>query len=515
MSESNSSQKKLDIKEIMSDYDKAVVFFHDTPAEVWEALGQKTAISVFQETLETIPAYKKFLKDHGFKENVVTLEDFSKVPSMDKYNYINKYGFNEVNSVKAGKNLYSFSLSSGTCDEPTVWPRYYAYEEYVLPLVMDFYMRLYCQVDKKSTLFINSLALGPWTGGMVCHPSFRALTQKYNLAYATTGTDLDSIVQTIKQLGKFYDQTIMWAYPTFARTILDKLIEAKIDLKKLNLKLFVGAEGHTVEWWQYVNKLICGKSDNLSTIMDAYGISEGGMPGLGTIMTNLVRVLCQKDINLRKDVFGDTSSVPDILQYNPGSYYIESIDGELVFTTKSTTPIVKYNVHDRGGVIKFREMEKILVRHGYDYKKLLKKEGIPENIVWQQPFFYCRGRGTDTLIINGANIFPEHIAPVFFNGKSKNIHSFKLSAIFDEEQHQIFKISLELKKGVKIPEKNLERTKKKYHDLIVKQLTKVNLDYADAFKADPLVADPVIEIFSEATGPFQNDYKKTKTKFLG
>jgi hypothetical protein len=35
-------QKPPDMREIMADYDKAVKFMSETPAEAWEGLGQKT-----------------------------------------------------------------------------------------------------------------------------------------------------------------------------------------------------------------------------------------------------------------------------------------------------------------------------------------------------------------------------------------------------------------------------------------------------------------------------------------
>ncbi|MEK7142954.1 MAG: hypothetical protein AAB785_01960, partial [Patescibacteria group bacterium] len=275
-------QKPPDIKEIMADYDKAVKFFANTPAEAWEGLSVKTALSVFAETAKTIPAYQEFLQLQKFNpEDIKSMEDFSKIPVMDKYNYIQTYGFNDVNSVKAGENLYSISLSSGTIDEPTIWPRYYQYEEF-LPLVFDLLLRLYWQVDKKSTLLVNAYAMGPWMAGFSVHSAIRPLTQKYKLTLATPGADIDSIVYTIVKLSKFYDQTLIFSYSTFARTILDRLEEAGVDIKKLNLKMFLAGEAHTVEWRQYINKLATGDPENLTCIIDGYGITDTGLSGMGT-----------------------------------------------------------------------------------------------------------------------------------------------------------------------------------------------------------------------------------------
>ena len=512
------SQKKPpvvpDIKEIMADHNRAVKFFANMPAEVWEMMAQKTALGVFQESAETIPAYQEFLKLQKFQpKNIKSMEDFSLIPASDKYNYIQAYGFNDVNSVKAGKNLYSVSLSSGTIDEPTIWPRYFEYEEF-LPLVFELFMRLYWQIDKKSTLLVNAYALGPWMAGFSVHSAIRPLTQKYNLTMATTGVDIDSIVYTIVKLFKYYDQTIIFSYATFARTIIDRLQDAGVNIRKLNLKMFTAGEGHTVEWRQYINKLATGDPGNLTTIIDGYGVTDTGLSGQGSPLTNLIRDLAFKNKKLREELFGKTDCVPSLFQYNTGAYYIEEYNGEILITTKSTTPLVRYNIHDRGGVIKFREMETILKKHGYDYKKLFNKKGLSRNVIWQQPFVYCFGRRDDTVIIGGANVYPEQIAPVLFNGQIKDVHSFKLATDFDKEQHQIFYVLLELKAGVSYTKRQLEAKKKRYHGLILKQLKSANFDFADAYRIDPKVGDPNIVIYENGTGPFEEDSHRTKPRLV-
>jgi len=514
MPQAKQPQGPVDIKAIMADYDKAVKFFANTPAEAWEALGQKTALSVFKETAEKISPYQKVLK----KKNIIPLriqdiDDFSSVPVIDKKTYINQFGFNEINPVQAGKNLYSLSLSSGTTDEPTIWPRYYQYEEF-LPLVFNIFMRQYWQIDKKSTLLINAFAMGSWIAGFTVHSAIRPLTQKYNLTLATPGADIESIIQTIKQLGRYYEQIVIFSYPTFVRLVLDGLIKSGIDLKKIKLKLFIAGEGHTVEWRQYVNKLISGDPENLIDIIDGYGITDTGLSGLGSSLTNLIRDLAQKDHELCKELFGKSDIVPSLFQYNPGTYYIEEVKGEIVITTKSTTPLVRYNIHDRGGVIGFRKMAGVLRAYGYDFEDIIRKKGLPKDIVWQQPFVYCFGRRTDTVIIGGANIFPEQIAPAIFSEKTKSVHSFKIASQSSNKQHRRFVVLLELKAGLAYNISTARGVKKNLYDKILQQLLKANGDYADAYRIDPKATKPLIRLFSYGTGPFLEDKERTKPKLL-
>jgi phenylacetate-CoA ligase len=292
------------------------------------------------------------------------------------------------------------------------------------------------------------------------------------------------------------------------------LEEAKVNFKKSNIKLFVGGEGHTADWRHYINNLLTGDPEDLTAIIDTYGISEVGVIGLSTAMTNLIRDLAFKNEKLREDLFGKTDCVPNMFQYNTGQVFLEDLNGEILLTSKSTTPLVRYNLHDRGGVIQFREMEEILKKNGYEYKKLLKKKGLSEDIIWQQPFVYCFGRRDDTVIIGGANVYPEQIAPALFNEKVKDIHSFKLATDYDKEQHQLFYVLLELKGGISYNKKQMEKMKKKYHDLILKHLKEVNFDFADAYRIDQKVSNPNVEIFENGEGPFRDDLNRTKPRLF-
>lgn len=500
--------------EILADYDKTIAFFSQTPAEAWEQIQPKTALRVFETAYNDTDAYKKFLKSQKTNiKKIDTIEKFSELPIMDKDNYVKKYGFENINTVTPGKDLYSFSMSSGTAGKPTIWPRYFAQEEgYVR--IFETIMRLYWNIDKKKTLAINAYNLGVYASGIAVNVALRPLTQKFPLTVATTGSDLDNIVETAKQLSPYYDQTIIFSYPTFVRTVLDKLEEAKVDLKKINLKVFIGGEGNTVEWNKYVNKIVTGNEESLTTILDGYGTTDLGLLAMGTALTNLIRILANNDKELCFDLFNDSDIVPTLFQYFTNNYYIEQIGNEMIFTSSSATPLVRYNLHDRGGVIKFRDMVTLLNKHGYDFYKILSKHGLKPDIIWQLPFVYCYGRRDDVVIVGGGNVFPEQITPVLTDDKLCLIHSLKLAMYPDKEQHQIMNILLELKSSEISQNIDIELLEKKYHKIILKQLLKVNSDFAVAYRSDPIYCSPVIKIYNYAEGPFAEDHQRTKPKLL-
>ena len=97
-----------------------------------------------------------------------------------------------------------------------------------------------------------------------------------------------------------------------------------------------------------------------------YGAADIGMTiGREYAATVIIRKLCTKDPDLARELFHDSrgnhSTLPSLVQYNPATCYVESVDNELVFTVLSGVPLVRYNIGDSGGVIGFEEMLAALV----------------------------------------------------------------------------------------------------------------------------------------------------------
>ena len=95
------------------------------------------------------------------------------------------------------------------------------------------------------------------------------------------------------------------------------------------------------------------------------------------------------------------SLTPQFFQYNPLLRYIESVgEGtqakELIFTSASGIPLIRFNLHDRGDTYSFSQVKKIMnLAHVKSAHQL--------------PFVALWGRSDQTLIFYAANIYPEHI----------------------------------------------------------------------------------------------------------
>jgi phenylacetate-CoA ligase len=60
-------------------------FFEGTP-------DQESVLDLFHRVAATVPAYRKFLAEHHVKPaDIATMEDFHRLPVMDKENYHRRY----------------------------------------------------------------------------------------------------------------------------------------------------------------------------------------------------------------------------------------------------------------------------------------------------------------------------------------------------------------------------------------------------------------------------------------
>ncbi len=117
---------------------------------------------------------------------------------------------------------------------------------------------------------------------------------------------------------------------------------------------------------------------DLLAISGGYGAADVGMTvGREYPVTVLIRRLCAKDEELASTLFfggqETDGTLPSLLQYNPATVFAEEVDGELVFTALSGIPIVRYNIHDRGGVLPFARVMQAARDRGYDLSAMLRR----------------------------------------------------------------------------------------------------------------------------------------------
>jgi phenylacetate-CoA ligase len=512
---------------IMSNRKLTNLFMSSMPASFWQKQGQKNALKVFHAAANKVPAYRRFLADTGIDaSDVGTMDDFKQLPIIDKKNYISKYPLPDLCIDGEMKGKFSIEESSGYSGDSFLWPRIPEEDELFPQYLRHAFVQFY-GVDKMVTLVIVTLAMGTWVSGAKMSQALRivAANNSCYMTIASPGANLDDTLAIVEKASPHFDQTIIVGYPPFIKTVIDEGEQRGIDWRSLNVKIGLGGESYSVAWKRYLAQRIGLDNKDLLGISGGYGAADVGMSvGREYPLTALIREVCYNEPNGGEDrredllsmkLFG-SEALPSLLQYNPGTFFIEEIDGELVFTALAGVPLVRYNIHDRGGVLDFDSALGTLMSHGYDIQEMLEKDfGFDRRTMWRLPLFYVFGRN-DAVSISGMNVYPENIEPVLSQPSMGPINTFKLGKIEDRDNNTRLLILLEKKRGEDLPNDNKQQKQEeeRYRKTILDKMLELNRDYKYVHQARPQEMLPIVKILPCGAGPFAKDKEKIKQGYI-
>ena len=193
-------------------------------------LGKKKAFKAFQ-IASKVKAYQELIEEKGVQiSSIQSEEDFRKLPIIDKQSYILKYPLGKLLKVDFAQN-YTIEESSGYGGKSCFWLRYSGQDDAFVNYAEVGLVKTY-NVKKKSTLVINTFALGTWVTGVKFARALCGVANKKDIkmTVANTGMVFDSAIKTIQN---FADENIKREI-----VLLETMLSAtKIDNAKLELKL--------------------------------------------------------------------------------------------------------------------------------------------------------------------------------------------------------------------------------------------------------------------------------------
>jgi phenylacetate-CoA ligase len=461
-------------------------------------IGSWRAWYAAERTYKKVPAYNKFVRSESGAWPEIKLKkglpDLSVLPEMDKESYVKRYS-NEERCM--GGTIPKFGVvvdeSSGSSGKPTSWVRGIEERNVSKQLLQMGYRS---QTNKESFFVINAFALGAWATGMNVSMAMSEIS-----IVKSTGPDIDKIVNTMLDFGPKYKYVIM-GYPPFLKTLAD---DKRLDWKDYSVIAFFGGEGISESMRDYLQK-------SYDKVIGSYGASdlEINMAAENDFTIKL-RELILENAELRDEIIRTEWGVtPMIFQYNPLSYYVETNDkGELVFSLSRITniaPKVRYNIHDRGHVLRYPDLKKILKRHGlwHHFSSIKLKLDLP--------VLFHYGRSDMSIDYYGANVTPDSIREILFKIEevASKMQSFRLINYEDKKHNKRMKIAIELNKDVK----NNLNTKKIGNELFPK-LAEINRDFYNAmYKTATPDQYPEIGVYEYATGPFEGGDRKLKKEYV-
>jgi len=388
----------------------ALETFLNTPLETYiqqvaETNPEVNILNLFHSVVATVPAYQAFLQEHSIdSDSIQTYSDFQSLPLITKENYLKKHSLAELCRSGQLETCDLIAVSSGTSGKPTFWPRFFSDE---LPIARRFEQVFLdsFQSDIKRSLAVICFPMGTWVGGVFTASCCRHLAAKgYPITLVTPGNNKNEILRVVRELGLAFEQVILLGYPPFLKDVIDSGLAQEIDWQKYSIKLVMAGEVFSEEWRSLVGER-AGLNNPYYDSASLYGTADAGVLGNETPLSISIRRFLAERPEIARTLFGE-SRLPTLVQYDPTNRFFETVDGTLLFSGDNGIPLVRYHISDKGGIITYEEMLRLLQDWDFDPLTCLQKgRGVRP-----LPFVYIFGRSHFIVSYFGANIYPENIA---------------------------------------------------------------------------------------------------------
>lgn len=410
--------------------------------------GAARALTLFRQAAERVPAYKRFLESNNFDpDSIKDIGDLVSIPTTDKDNYLR---VNDRPSLCWDGNLkeesWTISSTSGSTGEPFYFPRTNE-QDRQYAFTAELYLRTQFHIQDRSTLYIVAFPMGAWIGGVFTYEAIKRVAERggYDLSVITPGINKTEIIKAVASLGHEFDQVVIGSYAPFLKDIIDDGVRAGLDWASYNLGFVFSAEAFGESFRDYVAAKT-GLTNIYSDTLNHYGTVDLGTMAHETPLSILIRRMAGTRPELYEAIFQQTVKVPTLAQYVPELFYFESDNGNLICTSASGYPLVRYDLKDHGGVITFQQMESIFKDHGIDLIKEASDAGISDT-VWYLPFVYVYERGDMSVSFFAFQVYPETIKKALSGRElaEQLTGKFTMAVEYDGDGQQQLLINIELK----------------------------------------------------------------------
>ena len=363
------------------------------------------ALALFQDARARVPAYARFLAEHGAPAaDVLSRAEFERLPTPTKANYYRQHPLPAL--CRDGRLEHSdfVAVSSGSTGEPAIWPRFVSDElgtaERFEQVLADGF-----RAHERRTLGVVCFALGSCVGGMYTTMACRHVAAKgYPLTLVTPGNNVAEILRVVRALAPHFEQTVLLGYPPFLKDVIDAGCADGVRWAEHHLRLVTAGEVFSETWRALVSERM-GSPELAVSTASLYGTADGGVLANETPLSITIRRFLAEEPTAARELFGEPR-LPTLCQYDPCHRFFEAEGDELLFTGDGGAPIVRYRILDRGGIVGHDAMLAFCRDHGRDPLATLGAVRARE-----QPFVFVFGRTGFAVSFYGANVFPENVAP--------------------------------------------------------------------------------------------------------
>ena len=453
----------------------------------WQ-LGEWRAWRAYELARRRVPAYREF----AASAPRAFATDFSALPEMDKHSYVKAFPL-EAQCLhgeipRAGVVV---DESSGTSGKPNNWVRG-ADERRAVKKMLN--VALHELLGNEPLFVINAFALGPWATGMNVSSSVVDMA-----ILKSTGPEIGKIEATLRDFGPGY-RYLITGYPPFLKTLVD---QAEVDWERYEIYAAFGGEGISEAMRDYLGR-------SFRKVYGSYGASDLEINiAAENDFTIALRRELGRDGELRRALTWADEQLPMVFQYSPLDYHVETnAERELVVTLLRPTnvsPRIRYNIHDRGHVLRFPELRRRLAELGRSPEEF---GGGPATDL---PLLFHYGRADMAVAFYGSKVTPADVEAAVFSlpELAGIVDSFALLVHEDENVDKRLTIALELAAG-KQPPADAEPLRRTF----LSRLQEVNQDYREAARFIPPGGEPTLEFHAAGAGPFAANDIRLKKRYI-
>lgn len=462
-------------------------------------LGRWRAARTFELAVRRVPAYRAFLAEQGASDRL-DLSDgvahaLEQVPPMDKASYIKRWSVAERSlGGRLPRRGVVVDESSGSSGTPTSWVRG-PDERLATRMLLQVGFSRTAKDLRRQPFVLNAFSLGAWATGMNVTSSLTAITM-----IKSVGPDREKIIATMREFGPDYTYIVM-GYPPFLKALFD---DPRLEWGRYDVVAAFGGEGIS----EGMRRRILAHTHR---VFGSYGASDLEINiALETDFTIALRQAIDADPALARELTKreEYGTLPMIFQFNPYDYLIESTpDGELLVTItrkQNINPRIRYNIHDRGHVMRLRDLRPVLRRTGHT--------DVERERFLDLPLLFLYGRSDMSIDYNGAVLAPDTVRDVVNTDPelARLVESHRLIAFEDSDGDRQLHLALQLVPDAEV----MPAQRDAWLAWVPDELRRLNGDFRNAVCTAPPHTWPTIAFYPYRTGPFTSDGAKLKNEYV-
>lgn len=175
-----------------------------------------------------------------------------------------------------------------------------------------------------------------------------------------------------------------------------------------------------------------------------------------------------------------------------------------VSRTRNASPKIRYDIRDRGHVVRFPEVRRLLAEVGLEVDDLGARHS-------DLPLLFLYGRADDAVPYFGCKITPANVEEAVFSFPelAGRIGSFALLVSEDERATKRLALALELREAADTP-----ADVSQFRAAVLARLAELNQDYREAARFMPAESVPTLELHAAGTGPFAGHDVRLKRQYI-